>query len=204
VETSAIHAKLRFLAMKCRTYLFGAICAFALVGGSGAYGDVPPPPPVTWTLSGTLGDGGNFVGFFTQDTYDYLSGTYRFVAGGSIPSIVNFGAAINFDNANTVSLGTGPNSVSIGNTSGYSLDLHFSHDLLTPTPNSFTGTDNFQGSMVTVTGTALPTPSPMAGGGLAGLFATASALLWLTRRRASALAGAFAARSHAPVTADTA
>jgi hypothetical protein len=72
------------------------------------------------------------------------------------------------------------------------LSLNFGHDLLTASANGFTGTESLNGTNVTVTGTALPTPSPMAGGGFAGLFAAASAVLWLTRRRASAFARALA------------
>jgi len=188
VETTVVLVKSGLVDMNFRTHFFGAICAFALVGGSGAYGQTLPP--VTWTLSGALSDGGALIGFFTQDTYDYITGTYNFVA-----SEPTFGA-VNFNNGNTASLGTNSTSLSIGNTSGYNLSLTFAHDLLSPSANSFTGTESYNGTNVGVTGTALAAPSPLAGGGLAGLLAAASAVYWLTRRRASAFAGALATRSR--------
>jgi hypothetical protein len=51
VETAAVRFRSGPDDMNLRTYFFGAIGAFALVDGFGAYGQTLPP--VTWNLIGT-------------------------------------------------------------------------------------------------------------------------------------------------------
>lgn len=148
--------------MNIKSHFIGAFCAFALVGGSCGYSHAQTAqPPVTWSLSGNFDTGGTLIGSFIQDTYGYLLGnSYLFSTTGT-----TIGAST-FDSANVFSGGTAHSALSFGNNAGYYLTLNFSHDLLTPSANAFTGTESYNGKTLNVSGTAFAVPGPVAGAGL--------------------------------------